>query len=290
MNYRHTVCVLTIFMSCPVNADTGTAYSPIIATINTDTSARPAEGEYCGALSHVTLKDGLRVVLIGERECKSKHWNDTTSYYEVAAFGHRRLVSKDSLDIPNIEQQIIPKLSNDDISQAISLSDKLWQEDRSELDKEMARHRKAGLTILNASISDVSEYTQGTSFSISVKNPTKKPIKYIWLTIVGFNAVNDPVRDSFKRTPEISVKAIGPIEENMSGSYHWEYLWLTDIVESFKIRKIKVQYMDGSIKTISDAKSIFLSRKSLMVLPNIDASFDLELDKFKKENESQQEK
>jgi hypothetical protein len=84
--------------------------------------------------------------------------------------------------------------------------------------------------------------------------------------VVGYNAVNDPVRDRLIGGPSLTVKAIGPIEKDESGSYEWEYMWHTDIVESFKITKVKVQYMDNSTRVIRDWKSIALSAQNRRML------------------------
>lgn len=130
---------------------------------------------------------------------------------------------------------------------------------------EIEKTRKFGLTIIRSSIADVSEYTEGTSFRIQVLNSTNKTIKYIWLTVIGINAVNDPVRDPLKSGPALTVKAIGPIEKDESGTYEWQYMWHTDIVERFRISAIKVQYMDNSVRTIRNADSVTLTPEALRI-------------------------
>lgn len=54
-----------------------------------------------------------------------------------------------------------------------------------------------------------------------------------------------------------SLKGIGPIGENESTSYTFNYVWFTDIVTDFKLVSIKIQYMSGAIKVITDSNSIF---------------------------------
>jgi hypothetical protein len=43
----------------------------------------------------------------------------------------------------------------------------------------------------------------------------------------------------------------GPIKPDENGSYNFKYTWFTDLVQRVKITQIKVQYMDGSFKTIT---------------------------------------
>jgi hypothetical protein len=95
-----------------------------------------------------------------------------------------------------------------------------------------------------------------------VFNPTSKTIKYFWFTFIGYNPVGDPVVDFKRRTSSITVKAVGPIDPNKNGSYEFKYVWFTDLAETAKISSIKVQYMDGSFKTIFNLKPVMLDDKS----------------------------
>lgn len=113
-----------------------------------------------------------------------------------------------------------------------------------------------GLCIINWNLNDESEYTEGTGINVKVLNPTKKTIKYIWFTYVGYNPVNDKVVDRLKGTSAIQVKAVGPIKPEESGTYNFEYVWHTDLVETAKLIQVKIQYLDGTFKLISDSNSI----------------------------------
>jgi hypothetical protein len=110
--------------------------------------------------------------------------------------------------------------------------------------------KKRGLLIKSKTIYDESEYTEGTSFECEIVNFSSKVIKYITFNIQGYNSVDDKV-SSIK-----PLKGIGPIANNESSKYTFNYVWMTDIVNSFKMVSVKIQYMDGSIKTITDVKSI----------------------------------
>jgi hypothetical protein len=53
---------------------------------------------------------------------------------------------------------------------------------------------------------------------------------------------------------------VGPIEPEASGSYDFDYVWHSDLVEEAKITSIKIQYMDGSVKTITSIGSVMLEK------------------------------
>ena len=118
--------------------------------------------------------------------------------------------------------------------------------------------KNKGLCVLNSFAYDVSENTHGTGFKVKVLNPTNKIIKYIWFTVTGLNPVGDRVFEFTKQSNSITLKAIGPIEKNDFGTYEFEYVWFTDIVQKAIITNVKVQYMDGSIKIISNPNSVTL--------------------------------
>jgi len=104
-----------------------------------------------------------------------------------------------------------------------------------------------GLVLLKRQVYDESEYTDGTGIEFEFINSGKKSIKYIWFNFTGYNAVDDPVLGMKTR------KGIGPIEPEESGSYTYEYVWHTDIVEYARLNSIKIQYMDNTFKTLSSA-------------------------------------
>ena len=120
---------------------------------------------------------------------------------------------------------------------------------------------KRGVALLKASIFDVSQYTEGTGFEATVYNSTKKTIKYVTFTVVGRNAVGDPVRAGFRGNAASMLRGIGPIAPGETASYSKDYMWMTDVVESFRISSIKLEYTDGSSKVVSDVKSIRISER-----------------------------
>lgn len=107
--------------------------------------------------------------------------------------------------------------------------------------------------------------TSGYSFtgaSFKIFNPSKKTIKYIWFTVAGENAVEDLVKlpgGNYYTT----LKGIGPIESYGFGSWEFEHVWFTDIIEYLRISNIKIQYMDGSVRTVKYNENMYIGEKAL---------------------------
>ena len=128
---------------------------------------------------------------------------------------------------------------------------------KSEAYDEMKAFSKKGISIPYWGPYDESEYTDGTGVKFTFHNPTNKTIKYINLSFVGYNAVNDRVGKTMTR------KCIGPIDPDETGTYVFEYVWFTDIVEYVKITSLSVQYMDGTIKKVPNPHSVVWSEDLL---------------------------
>jgi hypothetical protein len=149
---------------------------------------------------------------------------------------------------------------------ATKIADLAYQEKINEVAKFINSCSSKGLVILDWSFYDESEYTEGTSIKISVINPTKKNIKYLWFTFSGYNAVDDLIIDTIKGKSKVTVKGVGPISPSESGDYEYDYVWHTDLVQRVKIDQVKVQFMDGSFKTILIPKQITLDNSFLELL------------------------
>lgn len=123
----------------------------------------------------------------------------------------------------------------------------------------LEKTKPQGLTVLKFSCYDESEYTKGTGVKVRIYNPSKKTIKYVWFSFSGYNTVGDRVSSRGKSL--ITTRGIGPIRPDEEGSYEYEYVWFTDIVESVKLTFIKLQYMDGTFKLIANPMAITLPSK-----------------------------
>lgn len=104
---------------------------------------------------------------------------------------------------------------------------------------------------------NATEGYSSTGANFEIFNPSKKTIKYIWFTFAGQNAVNDLVRlpnGHYYKT----VKGIGPIGSYETGAWSFEYVWFTDIVEYLRLSTIKIQYMDGSVRTLKYNDAMYI--------------------------------
>ncbi|MBV8326688.1 hypothetical protein [Chryseobacterium sp.] len=108
---------------------------------------------------------------------------------------------------------------------------------------------KNGIAIISAFPTEDYSFT-GAEFKIL--NFSKKTIKYITFNFYGKNAVKDRVGVNISR------KGIGPVESLASGTWSFDNVWLTDIVQTLKLVSVNIIYMDGSkrLVTITDKHRI----------------------------------
>jgi hypothetical protein len=125
---------------------------------------------------------------------------------------------------------------------------------RKELDKSLATFRSKNYVLWNWSWS--SKYSSFANVDITVINPYKQKIKYLWFTFTATNPVGDPVKDGITGKAEITVRGIGPIEYSAKGSYTFEDVFYSKVIETIKIKQIKIQFFDGSFKVISNPVSL----------------------------------
>lgn len=228
---------------------------------------------YCSRGTDKFTDEGALLVVAGYETCK-RTYSDPKGFYTVYRGLQKYYVEEADLTLSEQDAQAIKALAGEEkeafARHANMAAIALRQRELTDVMDTLKRHRKSGVMVVSSSIADESEHTEGTSFSIEVINPGDKPIKYVWFTVVGYNAVGDPVRSKFGASS--TVKAIGPIAPSASASYEWKYLWFTDIVETFKVPKIKVQYMDGSTGEVQNVKAVTLSAAHRKLLKEFEES------------------
>ena len=206
-----------------------------------------------------SISKGTKLIITGIKK------NMNAEYYEIGCKGDLYFIPKSNVSFINntnyyTEFESLDKTEYERLRDKYILYVQIYH--KSVLDKiedKLNSYAPFGLTMIKSKIFDVSEYTGGTGFEFEAYNPTKKVIKYISLNIIGLNSVGDPVISRGKTIQ--TVKCIGPIQSHDSGFYSFDYVWLSDLVESYKVSSITVTYMDKSIKTIKNIKSISFPRE-----------------------------
>ncbi|MDX2128360.1 MAG: hypothetical protein SFU91_04920 [Chloroherpetonaceae bacterium] len=123
-----------------------------------------------------------------------------------------------------------------------------YKQQKEKAKKIKAYYEKNGICINSLEPFKVSEYTEGMGVSFNVINTSKKTIKYINISFSGINPVGDPVYIEKRGGFTERIQCVGPIEPLKSAIYEFEYIWLSDLVEKLKIKKIEIIYMDNSAK------------------------------------------
>ncbi len=120
------------------------------------------------------------------------------------------------------------------------------------LEKTYSKLRTNNLFLYEWSWSYPNEYSSFTDISVTVLNPFKQKVKYLWFTFRAFNPVGDIVKDGLTGKADKTVQGIGPIEYGDQGSYTFESVFYSKVIESMKVTQIKIQFFDGSVKTITN--------------------------------------
>lgn len=235
--------------------------STLVLGVVSDSYASICEdvSSYCSCYSK-HLDEGTIVVVSGTNLCKSSYRPEY--YFEIFYKNKPYFIKKNSLKFSDsidyfaeissfTKEQTTTFRRKAKFTAAVAHSQTL-----NEALTFLKSCKTKGLAILEWHIYDESEYTEGTSFQIEYYNPTNKTIKYITTTLVGYNPVGDKVYNIRKQSYTCQVKSVGPIEPESSGSYSFDYVWFTDMVETAKIISITVQYMDGTIQAINNAEAI----------------------------------
>lgn len=227
--------------------------------------------DFCFFRGNRSLPSGAMLVVVRKFSCTSRYGSNFNKDYVEALYNGKKInLLPDNVVMKAESEMRLAQMT----SESIEVSMVQWQEaskDATRMQEQavleaLEKTAKHGLAILRASIYDVSEHTEGTGFKVNVYNSGRKTIKYVTFSVVGLNAVGDPVRDRIRQGSVQTLRGIGPIEPDKTASYTKEYMWMTDIVEKFKITSIRLEFMDGSSKSLNDAKAIWLTEQHYEIL------------------------
>ena len=125
-----------------------------------------------------------------------------------------------------------------------------------ELDKIHAIYRQNNLFLLHWSWSYPNENSKFVDVDITVINPYKQKIKYVWFTFIAFNPVGDPIRNGINGKTEKIAKGIGPIKYGDKGSYNFESVFYSKVIDNIRVKQIKIQFFDGTFKIIVSPREV----------------------------------
>lgn len=236
----------------------------LFAMVNPDVRANDASRNGCDVLAKSRrLPPRVLVVLVKRVTCSERYRADK-AYLEILYDGQPYYVEES--DITTVPARLEALSTRDGVDVAFSReawvleSKRMTLAAKSEVLMKLQSSKAQGVAVISAGIFDTSEYTEGTGFRAEFYNSGSKTIKYITVGLQGRNAVNDPVRDRFSRATTVTLRGVGPIEAGDIGSYRKDYMWSTDLVESFDIVSVKLEFMDGTSRTIARKQLVWLSK------------------------------
>lgn len=245
-----------IFLLLPFIALSQQSYDitkPMLGLVNDDYSLYGPTIKYCAVGGSDRMLNSNDIVIIaGSEKCGDYTEINFFKTYENGILNYIK-TSDVSLSFEEYDRlnQMPDSLKSSFEENMRQYSIKMYAELKNEGIEAIKKHAVKGITIKDWSLYDSGGYTDGKDISIDFYNPTKKTIKYVWVTFKGFNPVDDVVVDPVRKTSSITVKAVGPIDPYKSGEYKFDFVWFTDLVTKAKIVSLKIQYMDGTTKTIN---------------------------------------
>lgn len=233
----------------------------LLGKIESGAVAGTSVSDLCYTSGAKYLKADETIFITGKHSCSKYSINRT--FLEFTWKGETYYLEEDKIFLTDENKAKMATLSEADWialrsnGKYVSL---LWQKTKAEkLLAVIESMRSNGAIIADWGLTDESEYTKGTGLRFEVLNPTQRTIKYVWITVAVLNPVGDPAG------PPRTVKLVGPIEPDTSGSYSFDYVWMSDMPSTAKIRAVKIQYMDGSIRNVAaPSKMIFSDDETAM--------------------------
>lgn len=139
------------------------------------------------------------------------------------------------------------RLGNSDIEYMNFLNDQIKDLEREKERKtKAAKYKAQGVALISSQLTSDGKGAKGVKFT--ALNTSNKTAKYIIMEVVGYNSVDDPVwsKGYLKRC-----RGIGPVSPNHSGTWDFNEIWEKgDIVESYEIKKLIIEYTDGTSKSV----------------------------------------
>lgn len=197
--------------------------------------------------NYSSTKDIIGFYFDGKKYYMVDDVNDKNAFF---VSGKRRQLSDLKNKFKNFSQAEIDSID----SWSKRLSEAYMRQLRKEASDKVFSKEKNGIAILAAHPTEEYSFT-GAKFKIL--NFSRKTIKYITFNFYGKNAVNDRVGKNVSR------KGIGPVESSATGSWLFDDVWLTDIVQSMKLLSVNIIYMDGTTRAVTITDNHWLDEEDL---------------------------
>lgn len=98
----------------------------------------------------------------------------------------------------------------------------------------------------------------GVDVGINWRNYCDKTVKYIRFTLTPYNAVDDAVYCTVTNKSTITLKDTGPFitgyQTSPNAGAAWSDVWYNYDISYCILKKVSIQYMDGSIKEFNNLK------------------------------------
>lgn len=245
--------------------------APVYALLSDTALADSTKSRICLPTGNMKVLPDVMVVVVRKFDCKAEYPSaPTVALAEVLYNGETAYVkAEDIFTKAENEKRLAtftPEVVDANRQRWKTASEESYQFARGNAIDAVKKTASQGIALLKHSVYDVSEHTEGTGFEVSVLNTGKKTIKYITFNMVGLNAVDDPVRDRIRGGTTVSLRGVGPIEPSSTAGYSKDYMWTTDLVESHRLTSIRLEYMDGTSKTLANLKALELPLKHVRVL------------------------
>ena len=92
----------------------------------------------------------------------------------------------------------------------------------------------------------------GVDVRLNYKNDSQKIIKYVWFTVAPYNQVKDLQCCSITGKTEVRLKETGPVGPGAGRSKRrWENVWYNNNISFTWLKKIEIEYMDGTTETLT---------------------------------------
>lgn len=226
----------------------------LIAIVKKNTYLKDSPSYYSSTNYDKDITDGDAIFLYQIHESKKPYGSDSELYYACyydRDSGYIRandvFISKDDKDyLENATAENYIKRRDDAKTMALLH----YYEKLKQFIALYETYDKKGFVITNKEYA-YSDYQFG--LKLTFYNGYSKDIKYIDFTVRPYNRVGDIVFDDLRRN-KFSGQIIGPLKKKTESSVTFDEMFWDDkdIIECIKITYLKITFMDGTIKVISN--------------------------------------